>query len=163
MWRLQPLFNQLGHYYKYTTSLFLIFILHREWAGDTKSASIFLALGGALHGSPAKHNYITSYNKLASPDSRNLSDCSISHIRQVLKFLQKILVFSGIPTYTVRFCHHTMVDIPKSSGSIPWETLSRNFVIFLGYSAILSKNLKAAFQTKTYTVAQLAATYRKLR
>ncbi len=70
-----------------TTSLFLIFIVHKEWAGETNSASIFLALGGALHGSPAKHNYITSYIRFASPDSRNLSDCPISHKRQVLKFL----------------------------------------------------------------------------
>ena len=84
---LYPLLIQLGQGCKYIISLPFTLILHSEWAGYTKSASIALACIGALHCSPAKHNYIISNNKHARPDSRNLADMPISYKMHALKFL----------------------------------------------------------------------------
>jgi hypothetical protein len=70
---------------------------------------------------------------------------------------------SNWPTYNFTFYHHVSVDIPSSSGSIPYVILFINVEANLGFNSKLLKNLKTAFCAKTCTVAWFAITYKKLR
>jgi hypothetical protein len=50
-----------------------------------------------------------------------------------------------VPIEVYTYDHHVIVDLPRSSGSIPERTLVMNFVMNLGCSLRLLKKRKTAF------------------
>ena len=73
-WPLNPLFNQLGHAYKYRTGLFRLFILHIALSGDINFSRNGLMIAGGGRGSPAKLYFITLNRILERPVSFTLAD-----------------------------------------------------------------------------------------
>ena len=84
-WPLNPLFNQLGHAYKYRTDLLLHLITQMTLSGDINFSSNDRVIAGGGRGSPAKLYFITLNKMDERPVSLILADFCKSAMIHFLK------------------------------------------------------------------------------
>lgn len=86
-WPLNPLFNQLGHAYKYITDLLRHVITQMALSGDNNFSSNDRVIAGGGRGSPAKLYFITSNKMEERPVALILADSFKSAMIHFLKLI----------------------------------------------------------------------------